>query len=270
MAGATALERVLRRDRWIVLGGISAVVLLAAIYTVAGVGMGMSALTMTRMAVEMPGMAMMPAVWSPGYALAVFLMWWVMMVAMMIPSAAPAILLFAAGARRRVVSRSPHGATSAFVFGYLAVWGAFSAAATALQWGLESIGLVTGMMEIASGPIAGTVLVAAGLYQLTPLKEACLKHCQHPLLFLLHHWRPGAIGAFRMGLEHGAFCLGCCWFLMALLFVGGIMNLIWIAGIALYVALEKIAANRRWFTTCAGWTLVVAGGLLLARPHLAI
>jgi len=265
MTGATPLERLLRRDRWIVLAGIGAVVLLAAVYTVAGVGMEMSALTMTRMAIEMPGMAMMPAQWSPGYALAVFLMWWVMMVAMMVPSAAPAILLYATGARKRAGGRAPYGTTAGFVLGYLAVWGAFSAVATALQWGLATAGAVTGMMQLASGAVAGAVLIAAGLYQLTPLKAACLKHCQHPLLFLLHHWRPGAAGAFRMGLEHGAFCLGCCWFLMALLFVGGIMNLIWIAGLALYVGLEKVAADRRWVTAAAGWALLIAGGLLLVR-----
>ncbi|MFC6657652.1 DUF2182 domain-containing protein [Roseibium salinum] len=239
MTDTTPLETVLKRDRLIVMVGLATVVALAAVYTVAGVGMSMSALSMTGMAVEMPGMMMEPAVWSAPYALLVFLMWWVMMIAMMVPSAAPMILLHASLARKRKTARSPYGAVSCFVAGYLAVWGGFSLVAMALQWGLERVGTMTGMMEIVSAPLAGMVLLAAGLYQLTPLKETCLKHCRHPMFFLLHHWKPGAVGAFRMGAEHGAYCLGCCWFLMALLFVGGIMNLFWIAGIAIYVAVES-------------------------------
>jgi predicted metal-binding membrane protein len=125
------------------------------------------------------------------------------------------------------------------------------------------------MMEIASPAIAGLVLITAGLYQLTPLKGACLKHCQHPLAFIIHHWRPGKVGAFRMGLEHGSYCLGCCWFLMALLFVGGIMNLIWIAGIAIYVAIEKFAVGHRWLTITSGVTLTAAGLCLVAGPLFA-
>ena len=156
-----------------------------------------------------------------------------------------------------------------FTLGYLAVWAAFSAAVVAAQWGLERVGVLTGMMQIGSGSVAGVVLILAGLYQLTPLKQACLRHCQNPLLFLVHHWRAGHRGALRMGSEHGVFCLGCCWFLMALLFVGGIMNLIWIAGLALYVAFEKLASNRPWLMNAAGWILVSAGIFLLARPQLA-
>jgi predicted metal-binding membrane protein len=122
------------------------------------------------------------------------------------------------------------------------------------------------MMEIASPAIAGLVLIAAGVYQLTPWKMACLKHCQHPLTFIARHWRPGRVGAFRMGIEHGSYCLGCCWFLMALLFVGGIMNVIWIAGIAIYVGIEKFAARRRWLTVASGVALTVAGLRMVASP----
>ena len=269
MSVGSPLEAVIKRDRVVVVAGLSAVVVLAALYTVAGVGMNMSALTMTRMAVEMPGMMMRPAVWSASYVLLMFLMWWVMMVAMMVPSAAPAILIYAGMARKQKEADRPFAATSFFLAGYLAVWAGFSVAATALQWGLESVSVVTGMMEIASPLIAGLVLITAGVYQLTPLKEACLKHCQHPVFFLLHHWRPGESGAFRMGAKHGGFCLGCCWFLMALLFVGGIMNLFWIAGIALYVALEKFAAGHRWVTTVTGAALTIAGVWLVARPYLS-
>ncbi len=266
---ATPLEAVFKRDRLIVMAGLAVVVLVAAWYTVAGIGMSMSALTMTRMAIEMPGMMMAMAEWSLPYAVLVFLMWWVMMVAMMVPSAAPAILIYAGAARKDKGVDRPLLATTAFLAGYLAAWAGFSVVATSLQWGLERIGVVTGMMGIGSPLMAGLVLIAAGLYQLTPLKQACLRHCQHPLFFLMHHWKPGTGGAFRMGIEHGGYCLGCCWFLMALLFVGGIMNLLWIAGLAVLVGIEKAAAGRPRVTTLTGAALTVAGvwmagGMLLA------
>lgn len=269
MTAASALEVALRRDRLVVMAGLGTVVVLAGVYTLGGVGMSMSALTMTRMAVEMPGMMMQPAAWSPSYALLIFLMWWVMMVAMMVPSAAPAILLFSAMARKRKAAQAPYAAASVFLAGYLAAWAGFSLVATGLQWGLESLGMVTGMMEIASAPLAGAALIAAGLYQLTPLKQACLRYCRNPLVFLLHHWKPGRAGALRMGVENGGYCVGCCWFLMALLFVGGIMNLLWIGAIALYVGLEKLAAGRRWITAATGAGLTIAGVWLAAGPYLA-
>lgn len=241
------------------MAGLAAVVLMAAAYTVAGVGMSMSAFTMTRMAIDMPNMMMQPAVWTWAYAAVVFLMWWVMMVAMMVPSAAPTLLLYARISRKRAAAEAPYAATSVFLAGYLAVWAGFGVIATALQWMLEAAGTVTGMLEIARAPVAGAVLVAAGLYQLTPLKLACLRHCQSPIGFLMTRWKPGASGAFRMGAENGWYCLWCCWFLMALLFVGGIMNLLWIAGVAIYVAFEKLAAGQRWLTAAAGVALIVAG-----------
>jgi predicted metal-binding membrane protein len=259
MSSCTPIEFVLKRDRMVVLVGLTFVVLVAAAYIVAGIGMKMSALTMTRMAIEMPGMAMQQADWSIGYGLVILLMWWVMMVAMMVPSAAPMVLIHAAVGRKKEKSGQPLPATALFVAGYLVIWAIFSLLAATLQWGLESVGILTGMMEIASPTIAGLVLIAAGLYQLTPVKYACLKHCQSPLAFILHHWRPGRIGAFRMGIRHGSYCVGCCWFLMVLLFIGGIMNLIWIAGIALYVGIEKFATGRRWIAVAAGVALTVAG-----------
>jgi len=269
VTGETALETILKRDRMVVVAGLGTVFVVSAAYTVAGIGMNMSAVTMTKMAIRMPGMAMTPVVWSPAYALLVFLMWWVMMIAMMIPSAAPMVLLHAAIGRKQAASARPIAATAVFVLGYIAVWAGFSLIATLAQWGLETVGVVTGMMEIASPTIAGLVLVITGLYQFTPLKHACLRHCQSPIGFIAHHWRPGMPGAWRMGLEHGASCLGCCWFLMVLLFVGGIMNLIWIAGIALYVGIEKFAAGRRWVTTATGAALTLAGLWVLASPLFA-
>jgi len=249
--------------------GLALVVVVAVAYTVAGVGMNMSPLTMTRMAIEMPGMAMQPVGWSAGYAFVIFLMWCAMMVAMMVPSAAPMVLIHASIGRQQENAGRTLATTAICVACYRTVWTVFGLVATALQWGLESLGIVSGMMEIASPVIAGLVLITAGFYQLTPLKRVCLKHCQNPLTFVIQHWRPGKAGAFRMGLEHGGYCLGCCWFLMALLFVGGIMNLIWIAGIALYVGIEKFAVGHRWLTVATGVTLTVAGLRILASPLLA-
>lgn len=269
MGIGSPLETVLKRDRLVVMFALALIVLVAAAYTVAGIGMNMSALTMTRMAIEMPGMAMQPVGWSAGYALLIFLMWWVMMVAMMVPSAAPMVLIHAAVGRKQEKADRPLAATALFVTGYLTIWMVFSLMATALQWGLEALGIVTGMMEIASPALAGLVLITAGLYQLTPLKGACLRHCQHPLTFIIHHWRPGKVGGFRMGLEHGSYCLGCCWFLMALLFVGGIMNLIWIAGIAIFVGIEKFAVGHRWLTFATGVTLTAVGLYLISGPLFA-
>ena len=150
-----------------------------------------------------------------------------------------------------------------FAAGYLLVWGSFSAIATVLQWSLESARLLSPMLETTSRWLGAGILIAAGLWQLTPLKAMCLRHCRTPLGFLIGHWRAGPLGALRMGLEHGAYCLGCCWFLMALLFFGGIMNLYWIAGLAVYVLLEKTVAHGHWLGRIAGVALV-AWGLVLA------
>jgi predicted metal-binding membrane protein len=269
MGAGSPLESMLKRDRMIVMIGLALVVVVAAAYTLAGVGMNMSALTMTRMAIETPGMGMRQEGWTPVYALVVFLMWWVMMIAMMLPSAAPMVLMHAAIGRKHEKAERPLDSTALFVAGYLTIWMAFSLVATGAQWGLESVGIVTGMMEVASPVIAGFVLISAGFYQLTPLKGACLKRCQHPLTFIIQRWRPGKAGAFRMGVEHGSYCVGCCLFLMALLFVGGIMNVIWIAGIAVYIGIEKFAVGHPWITIATGVTLTAAGLIIIASPLLA-
>jgi len=261
-------ENIHRHERLIIITGLGLLVILAAAYTILGVGMPMSSISMTQMAIDMPKMIMQPENWVLEYALLVFLMWCVMMIAMMLPSAAPAILLFAGIARKRETVHSPFIATSCFVLGYLSVWTGFSAIATLLQWGLEAIGTMNGMMEITSTPLAASVLVMAGLYQLTPYKSACLKHCQHPLFFMIHHWMPGNSGAIRMGLVHGGYCLGCCWFLMMLLFVGGIMNLFWITGIAIYVGIEKLTVNRPRVTSSIGMILLISGIWLIADYYL--
>jgi len=187
----------------------------------------------------------------------------VMMVAMMLPSAAPMVLLFAAISRKQREAGKPFVPTVIFLAGYLAVWGLFSVLATGAQWGLEAAGFAP-MTSGAGARLGGAILIAAGLYQLTPLKQACLSHCRSPILFLTSHWRPCRAGAWRMGLAHGAYCLGCCWFLMALLFVGGIMNVIWIAALALYVLFEKIVPAGHWLAYAAGAALSLGGIAMMA------
>jgi len=291
MTTTSPLEAVLKRDRAIVIGGLVGVIVLAWIYILLGAGMGMTAIEMTAISdasgdmqavdrengdgtgtaeggttsatVSMAMAVMQPVAWSAGYAVLMVFMWWIMMVAMMLPSAAPMILLYAAVNRKARERGAPFVPTGVFALGYLAAWGVFSLLAVALQWGLERTALLSSMMVGTSIVLGGLLLIAAGAWQLTPLKHACLKHCRSPLHFLSHHWRKGRWGAFRMGAEHGAFCLGCCWFLMGLLFYGGVMNLYWIVGLAAFVLLEKTAPAGHWIGSAAGVGLIAWGGLLL-------
>jgi predicted metal-binding membrane protein len=250
----------LRHDRAVVIGSLAFVVLLAWLYLVFAAGSGME--TMDMGGSQM--MAMRPH-WTLGYGLLVFIMWAVMMLAMMLPSVAPVTLLMASLARQHAArDGAVHAHTALFVCGYLAVWLAFAAAATALQWVLSEAGLLSKAMAFSNVLLTGSVLVAAGAYQWTPLKEACLRHCRSPLDFLLFHWRDGTFGAVVSGMGHGAFCLGCCWMLMALLFVGGIMNLAWIAGIALLVLVEKALPWGRRVSLGTGAVLVAWGAVTLA------
>ena len=264
------LEAVVRRDRLVVVSALTAVIALSWAYLLAGAGMGMSAFEMTRMsqlgmAGGMAGMAIMtPAVWTPGYAVLMFFMWWVMMVAMSLPSAAPMILLFATVNRKQRETGHPYVATSIFAVGYLAAWAGFSLVAVILQWGFERTGILSPMLVGTNVIFGGVLLLAAGVYQLTPIKHACLRHCRSPLAFLSTHWRRDARGALRMGLVHGAFCIGCCWFLMGLLFFGGVMNLYWIAGLALFVLFEKTVPAGHWLGYATGVALLVWGAGMLA------
>jgi len=190
----------------------------------------------------------------------------VMMVAMMLPSASPLVLLYArvvrhAGERDGAVK--PRAAIAAFASGYLAVWILFSLLAVAAQWGLERLGGMSAMMSLNTTLLSGGLLIAAGLYQLTPLKAACLKHCRSPASFLAAHWRKGPYGAWHMGFVHGLYCLGCCAVLMGLLFVGGVMNLIWIAGLTAVVAIEKLAPFGAIAAKVMALMLVAGGAALL-------
>jgi predicted metal-binding membrane protein len=253
---SSILESALRRDRVIVVIALLAVIALSWAYLLTGAGMSMH---------EMDGMLMPVRMepWTPRYGAIVFAMWAVMMAAMMLPSAAPMILLYGSIARRRQATGDFSTASGKFASGYAVVWTMFSLAAANLQFGLEQAALVSPMMEITSIALAGAVLIAAGLYQWTPLKQACLRRCRSPLEFIMTEWREGTRGAVVMGLRHGGYCLGCCWLLMLLLFVGGIMNLAWIAGLALFVLIEKVAPLGHWIGRAAGAGLVVWGGATL-------
>ena len=255
MIGGSVIERALRRDRVLVVSCLLFVVVLSWAYLLSGAGM------MQAMGDMLMPMSTGP--WTLGWAVLVLVMWAVMMAAMMLPSAAPIILLYAAIARRSSERGEPTGASGAFAFGYIAVWVAFSLAATVLQYGLEKVALMSPLMQTTSIALAGTVLIAAGLYQWTPLKQACLRHCRSPLDFIVTYWRPGARGAFVMGLRHGAYCVGCCWLLMLLLFVGGVMNFAWIAGVTLFVLIEKLVPAGHWIGRGAGILLVVWGTVTL-------
>jgi predicted metal-binding membrane protein len=250
----------LRRDRTVVLGSLTFVIILAWAYLLAGAGVEMETMDMGG------GRTMaMPPEWTPAYGLVVFLMWSVMMVAMMLQSAAPVTLLVASIASKRREAGTLRGVSTApFVLGYLTVWLGFAAVASALQWRLDAAELLSPTMALAGMRVAGGVLVVAGIYQWTPLKQACLRHCRSPLGFLLQHWRDGALGALASGARHGVFCLGCCWMLMVLLFVGGIMNLAWIAGIALLVLIEKTVPWGGWMGRVTGAILAVWGAVTLA------
>jgi predicted metal-binding membrane protein len=271
-------EELLKHDRAVVVSALVLVIAVSWLYLLAGAGTGMSAFEMSSlsmaigassMGMPMTGamehaMAAMvaPADWTWAYALLMLAMWWVMMIAMMLPSAAPMILLFALVNRRS--NAQPYVPTAVFAGAYLVAWSAFSVAAVALQWGLARAALLSPMMASRNAVFGGALLVLAGAYQLSPLKHACLRQCRGPIDFISRHWRAGRGGAFRMGLQHGLYCLGCCWALMALLFFGGVMNLYWTAGLALFVLLEKTIPPGHGLASLSGLALIGWGVALLA------
>ncbi len=246
-----------RRDRIAILAGLSGVTLLAWVYLI------VMALAMEEM--PMDGAELMSIhPWNAADFLLMFLMWAVMMVGMMVPTAVPMTLIYAAVARKAASQDRPLASTANFVLGYIVMWTLFSAAATLIQWGLDQAALLSPMM-VSSSPFLGAgLLIAAGVYQWMPYKDACLQHCRAPAHFFAQHWQTGRLGAFRMGVEHGAFCLGCCWALMGLLFLGGVMNLLWIAAITLFVLLEKALPFGDRGGRVMGALMILVGILTLA------
>ena len=252
MQPSTHIEALLKRDRLIVIACVVAVAAIAWGYIIylaqtnAGAGMSMNVAAGNVRS------------WSGVDFSLMYLMWAVMMVAMMVPSAAPMVLLFATVNRRRREESRPFVSTGVFLSGYLVIWATFALVATLGNWGLHQASLLTSMMGgSSSGYLGGGLLLVAGVFQWSQLKYVCLTHCRSPLSFLMSDWREGTAGAFKMGLTHGRYCLGCCWILMALLFVLGVMNLVWIAALAAFVLAEKVVPAGKKVSK-------VSGGLLAA------
>jgi predicted metal-binding membrane protein len=262
MNEATSLEALLKKDRVLVFAGLAALTLAAWAYLLydwyAMNYLNMSCAMHMGMEMTMP----QTQAWLPMDLFMLFVMWAVMMVAMMIPSAAPMLLTFAAVNRKRREQQHPFVPTSIFLLGYITVWTAYSLIATGAQFTLHNASLLSPAMVGTSPILGGALLVAAGLFQWTRLKNACLSQCQNPLTFIMTGWREGKGGAFRMGLAHGIYCVGCCWILMGLLFVLGVMNLLWIAALAGFVLLEKtIPAKYGERVSRAAGLLFIAWGL---------
>lgn len=259
-------EWLARRERAVVLVGLSMAIALAWAWLLAGGGMGLDGGRPGAM--EMPGMAgtdggrLSTALWS-GATLVVFAMWLVMMVAMMMPGATPAILLFAAISRSRA-STMALPRIGVFAAGYMLVWAAFSVVATVAHATLQQTALLSPGLRSTSAVFTALLLIAAGAYQATPLKGACLRQCRAPVQFFTRNWRYGTAGALRLGVLHGGYCVGCCWPLMGLLFVGGVMNLWWVATMAAFIAVEKTAVlGALGGRIASGTGLVLVGAVAL-------
>lgn len=238
-----------RRDFLVIIGSLTGVTLVCWVYLF-GIVRDMTAMEM----IQIPQ-------WNGAYFWMMFSMWAIMMVGMMLPSVAPMVLIYAGVARKAAQDGMPVASTGAFTAGYLFVWIVFSFFATVTQWQLDQFALLSPRMIARSATLGATLLIAAGIYQELPLKDRCLKHCRSPIYFISEHWKPGAWGAFRIGIEHGSFCLGCCWVLMLLLFVGGVMNLFWIAAITLFVLLEKVLPLGDQGGRVVGFVMILAGAL---------
>jgi predicted metal-binding membrane protein len=211
---------------------------------------------------------MMTREWDARHVFLLWAMWAVMMAGMMLPSAAPLLLLYGAAARRRAVSHRPTSEIYALAAGYMMMWSLYSVAAAAAQRVLSILFILSPMMRLTSPRLGAAVLLLAGVYQMTPLKNVCLRQCQSPLSFLMHNWRAGVRGAFRMGVHHGAYCLGCCWALMVLLFVGGVMNLAVIAALTVFVGFEKLGPSGVRTARASGVLLIATGVWMLLASRL--
>lgn len=259
-ASRSSVEAIFRRDRWVTISGIILLTVLSWAYLF-GLAAGMDDMAMEGDLMSSVSGLMGPqlSTWSVRDFFFMFLMWSVMMVAMMLPSASPLILLHVRVNQQQEDGGDGFHGTVAFAIGYLLVWTSFSAVATLLQWGLEKLAVLSPMMASTSSLLGAGLLLAAGIYQLTPFKNACLRHCRSPVHSLMQHWRRGTSGAFMMGFHHGVYCIGCCWLLMALLFVFGVMNLVWIAVLSVFVLLEKVVPRGELVARVAGVGFIVAG-----------
>lgn len=261
-----ALAAVLGRERAIVGFALVVIVALAWAYMM-WLAAGLNAPAMSGMDMS-GGLAMAPqfAPWTAAHGLFIFAMWSAMMIGMMTPSAAPMILIYTQVARQATTLGRTFASTGWFAAGYLAAWTAFAAIATAAEYALERAALLSPAMMGTSRTFGGAVLIAAGLYQFTPLKSACLAHCRAPLAFVQQHggFPSTALGSLRLGALHGLYCIGCCWALMLLLFVVGVMNVLWIAGLMAFVLAEKVMPAGRVLSLVAGAAAIAAGAWILA------
>jgi predicted metal-binding membrane protein len=258
MISSNSLEHVLRKDRLVIICSLFFITLLSWFYIIY-LYKQMVYMDMNALFFAMP----MTAEWTPTDFVLLFLMWIVMMIAMMTPSVAPLILTFATINRQRRQQERPFVNTAYLWTGYFLVWAAFSLVATSLQWLLQQVSLLNPDMKTTSKILGSVILITAGIFQFTPLKHTCLSYCRSPLDFVLHRWKEGKKGALQMGIENGFYCVGCCWMLMVLLFVAGIMNLLWVAVIALFVLIEKLSPRVKWIPQVAGCVLIAYGTLLL-------
>jgi predicted metal-binding membrane protein len=246
----------LKRDRTLVLGAMVVLIVLSWAYTV---HLGLKHASMAD-AVAMPAMTR----WSAADALFMLIMWSAMMFAMMLPSVTPTVMIFGRVREKREAAGRPFAPTGAFVAGYLLAWVGFSVLATGVNWWLHTSGSLSSMMGKVAPLTGGVLLIAAGVFQWTPLKNACLDHCRSPMSFLMQHWREGLAGATWTGLHHGAYCLGCCWLLMVLLFVLGVMNLPWVAVVTVVVLAEKTLPHGELLSRGLGMLLIAWGTWLVA------
>lgn len=268
MAGA-AIETLLRRDRTVVITALGVVTLLAWAYIIRlALQMDMGGMDMTgfRMAVAAAGMVMRPAFepWTAPEFIFTFAMWTVMMIGMMTPSAAPVILLYARVARQAAIDGKPFASTAWFFGGYVLIWTAFSLLATLMQWLLDRAAMLTPGMSSANKVLGAAVLIACGVYQWSSFKDQCLKRCQSPMHFIQQHggFRSAPLASLQLGIAHGFYCVGCCWAVMALLFIGGVMNVLWVASIAIFVLAEKVTRARYLIPRLAG-LIFISGGIFL-------
>jgi predicted metal-binding membrane protein len=257
--GMNALEAVLKRDRAIVVAGLIGISTLSWAYTIDLAG-GMSHSGAGHESVVLPQMGP----WASPDPSLLFVMWVVMMIAMMVPTASQMILTFTAIARKQSVTRSPAIPTALFLLGYVIAWTGYAAGATLGQSVLHRAALISPAGMSANSIFGGTILVVAGIFQWTPLKYACRSRCRSPFAFLMTEWRPGSRGALVMGLRHGVYCVICCWALMALMFVLGMMNLLWLAAITVFVLLEKVVPAGHVVAHVAGIGLLGWGLYLLS------
>jgi predicted metal-binding membrane protein len=261
----TTVAAIPRRDRVLIFSCLTAITALAWAYLIR-LDRQMSEAMEYDTAMAAMGMSM-DASWTTSDVWFAFLMWLVMMVGMMTAAAAPVLLLFAATAAGRQQRGIPVS-TLTFGLGYFVLWAGFSASAALAQWGLHQAAMLSPAMSMSSPVLGGAILVAAGVYQLMPVKGACLAHCRSPLGFLMSHWRDGVIGSFEMGVRHGAYCLGCCWALMCVLFVVGVMNLVWVAALSGFVLLEKIGPAGTIVARVAGAAMVLVGVFVIGAEGL--